>query len=67
MIPERITIRLGNLREPLQKRLKRARCTPSEYLRRLLASDLGVHAPIMRPGPVSVSLSKKTIALGGKK
>lgn len=66
-IPERITIRLGNLRGPLEKKLKRKRCTPSEYVRRLLASDLGVHAPVMRPGPVSVVVSTKTIALGGKK
>lgn len=64
-IPERITIRLGNLRGPLEKRLNRKRCTPSEYVRRLLASDLGVHAPVMRPGPISVTVSTKTIALGG--
>ena len=55
MIPPKLTIGLGPLREPLAKRLVKLRITPSEYMRNLLATDLGVAIPMMKPGRVVVN------------
>ena len=55
MTPDRITIRLGTLRDPLDRRLAKLKQSPSEFIRRLIASELQIDSPIMRPGPVAVT------------
>ena len=56
-IPERLSIRLASLREPLARRLAKLRKTPSEYIRSLVAADLGIPVPVVREGrkPVCVT------------
>lgn len=48
MIPDKITFRLGDLAGPMSARIERTQETPSEYLRRVVAADLGVVPPEMR-------------------
>jgi len=56
---DRITIRLGQLREPLAKRLAKLKVLPSSYLRDLIAADLKLDSPVMKPGRVVVVSTKK--------
>lgn len=49
-IPDRITFRPGPLAGALGKRLDLTGETPSEYIRRLIADELGVEAPAMLEG-----------------
>ena len=46
-IPEKITFRPGNLAGAMAKRLAETSETPSAYLRRLTADDLGCEPPAM--------------------
>lgn len=48
MIPEKISFRPGDLAGPMAERIEATQETPSEYLRRVVAADLGVEAPEMR-------------------
>lgn len=52
-IPERLSLRLGDLRKPLERKLHKTKQTPSAYLQALVAADLGVQVPVMRPGPIT--------------
>ena len=49
-IPEKITFRLGPLAESVSRQLKKTGESPSSYLRRLVADDLGEAAPEMLSG-----------------
>jgi hypothetical protein len=60
-IPERLSLRLGDLRKPLERKLNKTKQTPSAYLQALVAADLGVAKPVMRPGPVT-GLSKRKVS-----
>jgi hypothetical protein len=46
----KITIVLGELEGPLQVRLKKLKLNKSEYVRRVLARDLGVQDPELKAG-----------------
>ena len=46
-MPEKLTFRPGNLAGPMGKRLAKTGETPSEYMRRLIADDLGRKPPKM--------------------
>lgn len=46
-LPDRITFRPGSLSGPLSSRLAETDETPSEYLRRIIAADLGRKPPKM--------------------
>ena len=46
-MPEKLTFRPGNLAGPMVKRLAKTGETPSEYMRRLIADDLGRKPPKM--------------------
>jgi len=48
MLPEKISFRPGDLAGPMAERIDATQETPSEYLRRVVAADLGVDAPAMR-------------------
>ena len=48
MIPKKMTFRPGDLAGPMENRIKETQETPSKYVRRLIAADLGVKAPEMR-------------------
>ena len=48
MIPEKITFRPGNLAGPMGDRITETGETPSEYIRRVVAADLGTEPPEMR-------------------
>lgn len=48
MIPEKITFRPGNLAGPMGERITETGETPSAYLRRVVAADLGTETPEMR-------------------
>lgn len=50
MIPDRITFRPGPLAGAMDKRLSHTGETPSQYLRRLVAADLGKPVPDMPEG-----------------
>ena len=47
---DRLSLRLGVLREPLLRRAESVGKTPSQYIRALLAKDLGVEEPDMKEG-----------------
>lgn len=47
---DKVSFRLGPLAKPLARKLERTGETLSEYLRRLIAKDLGVKPPDMREG-----------------
>ena len=47
---DRLSLRLGVLREPLLRRAESVGKTPSQYIRSLLAKDLGVEEPDMKEG-----------------
>ncbi len=47
---DRLSLRLGVLREPLLQRAESVGKTPSQYIRSLLAKDLGVEEPEMKEG-----------------
>lgn len=49
-LPDRISFRPGNLAGPMELKLAATSETPSEYIRRLIASDCGVDAPEMPVG-----------------
>lgn len=49
-LPEKVTIRLGPLAAALAKRLAKTGETQSEYVRRVVATDLGVEPPAMPEG-----------------
>ena len=46
-LPDKLTFRPGNLAKPMGKRLAKTGETPSEYIRRLIADDLGRKPPRM--------------------
>lgn len=48
MIPDKISFRPGNLAGPMAERITETGETPSEYLRRVVASDIGIDTPEMR-------------------
>lgn len=48
MIPEKISFRPGNLAGPMGERITETGETPSAYLRRVVAADLGTETPEMR-------------------
>ncbi len=48
MAGDRITIRLAELAKPLAVRLAETGETQNEYVRRLIAADLGIDPPEMR-------------------
>lgn len=61
MIPERMTVRLGPLREALAAACLRSGLSPSEEIRRRLAASLGVPAPDMprgNPDPASAARAR---------
>jgi len=60
-LPEKLTIRLGSLRLPLQRALAKLRQSPSEYLRRLVAADLRVSEPEMHAGRPRLKLSGRKV------
>jgi hypothetical protein len=47
MIPEKMTLRLGDLRQPLEDWCNKHNVSPSEAMRTALASMLGVEPPAM--------------------
>lgn len=47
-MPQKITFLVGDLEAALDKRLSATGETPSRYLRRLMAADLGAEPPEMR-------------------
>lgn len=47
---DRITLRLGDLAEPMTAKITATGETPSEYIRRLIARDCKVEAPEMVEG-----------------
>jgi len=47
-IPDKITFRPGNLAGPMGERITETGETPSAYLRRVVAADLGTEPPEMR-------------------
>jgi hypothetical protein len=47
-MPQKVTFLVGELEGPLAKRLEETGETPSRYLRRLVAADLGKKPPAMR-------------------
>ena len=47
---DRLSLRLGVLREPLLRRAESVGKTPSQYIRAILAKDLGVEEPEMKEG-----------------
>jgi hypothetical protein len=47
MIPEKITFRPGNLAGAMGKKLDASGESPSDYVRRLIAEDLGRKPPAM--------------------
>lgn len=49
-IPEKLTLRLGDLRQPLEAWCDNNDQTPSEATRIAIAAMLGVDAPEMPPG-----------------
>lgn len=49
-IPDRITLRLGELREPAETKLAATGETISQYIRRLVAEDLDIDPPKMPEG-----------------
>lgn len=49
-LPDKISFRTGTLAGPMAAKLAETTETPSEYLRRLVASDCGVECPEMREG-----------------
>jgi hypothetical protein len=48
MIPEKISFRPGNLAGPMGERITDTGETPSAYMRRVVAADLGTETPEMR-------------------
>ena len=48
--PDNVDFRPGKLSGPMQKRIDELELTPSQYLRRLIASDCGVPEPEIRRG-----------------
>ena len=48
VIPEKISFRPGNLAGPMAERIESTGETPSGYLRRVVAADLGIEPPDMR-------------------
>jgi hypothetical protein len=50
ILPEKLSFRPGELAGPMEDRLNQLGKTPSEYIRWLIASDLGVDAPDMPRG-----------------
>lgn len=55
-IADRVTVRLGPLRPLLARRLARTGQIVSEYLRQVMASDLGVDPPEMRGGNPDIGM-----------
>jgi hypothetical protein len=49
-VPERISFRTGSLKKAMGVRIEQTKETPSEYLRRLVAEDLGIEPPKMVEG-----------------
>jgi hypothetical protein len=49
-LPDKISFRPGTLAGPMAAKLAETSETPSEYLRRLVASDCGVECPEMKEG-----------------
>ena len=49
-LPGKISFRPGTLAGPMAAKLAETFETPSEYLRRLVASDCGVECPKMKEG-----------------
>ena len=49
-LPEKISFRPGSLVGPMAAKLAETNETPSEYLRRLVASDCGVECPELKAG-----------------
>ena len=50
MIPEKISVRLGDLREPVGEWCDKHGTSPSEFTRVAIAEKLGREAPTMAPG-----------------
>ena len=50
ILPEKITILLGPLAEPMAVRIKQTGESQSVYLRRLIAEDCGVESPSLPVG-----------------
>jgi hypothetical protein len=48
MIPQKISFRLGELAGPMAAKIAATEETPSEYIRRVVAADLGCDVPEMR-------------------
>lgn len=55
-----MSLRLGDLAEPLLKRCKKTGETPSDVLRLALAKELGVEVPAMAQGFAAMSVLKAT-------
>lgn len=55
MIPEKLTVRLGDLRQPLEAWCDEHKQKPSEAVRRAVAAMLGVDAPEMAVGNPNVA------------
>ena len=53
-----MSLRLGDLAEPLLKRCKKTGETPSDVLRLALAKELGVELPDVRQGFAAMSAAK---------
>lgn len=60
---DRLSLRLGFLREPLLRRAESVGKTPSQYIRAILAKDLGVEEPDIVHGNMDIG---KHAAEGGR-
>jgi hypothetical protein len=49
--PDKLMLRLYGLGKPMVDKLRTTKESPSEYIRRLIANDLGVPVPIAEPYP----------------
>jgi hypothetical protein len=55
----KISFRPGSLADEIEKRLAKTGETPSQYIRRLIAADLGKPVPEMKEGPPFKKPQKK--------
>ena len=49
-MPNKITVVLSKLQGPLEERLKKTKETPSQFVRRVLAAELGLPTPKVNAG-----------------
>jgi len=65
-IPERLSLRLGDLRKPLEAKLAKTHETPSAYIQRIIAADLRRPIPAMQAGRPRIKLSCRKVGYRAK-